>query len=153
MEPLLKDTSLIRIPLYYGQFTWSLIDRNLYKAYFSKTDTSIMRTLIPVPLVFVIKKFHSIFSLILSSLNLRWVTAAFNNCLSFVYLIAKTSLSVTVEKTRTVNVDKLHTHVNSRLVDTSLSRTPRSKTRTATKFTAKKNYRRLTEKNCCYYGL
>ena len=34
-----------RTPLYYGQFTWSLRDRNPYKAYLSKTDTSIIRTL------------------------------------------------------------------------------------------------------------
>ena len=55
MEPLLTDTSIIRTPLYYGQFTWSLRDRNPYKAYFSKTNTSIIRTPIPVPLVSVIK--------------------------------------------------------------------------------------------------
>ena len=42
------DTSTIRTPLYYGQFTWSLRDRNPYKVYFSKTDTSIIRTLFPV---------------------------------------------------------------------------------------------------------
>ena len=61
MEPLLTDTFLIRTPLYYGQFTWSLRDRNPYKAYFSKTDTSIMRTLIPVPLVSLIKRFDCTF--------------------------------------------------------------------------------------------
>ena len=60
MEPLLTDTSLIRTPLYYGQFTWSLRDRNPYKAYLSKTDTSIMRTIIPVPLVSAIKRFNCI---------------------------------------------------------------------------------------------
>ena len=47
----------LRIPLYYGQFTWSLRDWDTYKAYFSKTDTSIIRTLISVPLVSVIKRF------------------------------------------------------------------------------------------------
>ena len=47
VEPLLTD----------NDFTWSLRDRNPYKAYFSKTDTSVMRTLIPVPLVSVIKRF------------------------------------------------------------------------------------------------
>ena len=57
VEPLLTDTSIIRTPLYYGQFTWSPRDRNPYKAYLSKTDTSIIRTLIPVPLVSVIKSF------------------------------------------------------------------------------------------------
>ena len=57
VEPLLTDTSIIRTPLYYGQFTWSPRDRNPYKAYLSKTDTSITRTLIPVPLVSVIKRF------------------------------------------------------------------------------------------------
>ena len=48
------DTSIIRTPPYYGQFTWSLRDQNPYKAYFSKMDTSIIRTLIPAPLVSVI---------------------------------------------------------------------------------------------------
>ena len=43
MEPLLTDTSIIRTPLYYGQFTWSLRDRNPYQAYFSKMDTSIIQ--------------------------------------------------------------------------------------------------------------
>ena len=43
-----------------GQFTWFLRDRNPYKAYLSKTDTSIIRTLIPVPLVSVIKRFDTI---------------------------------------------------------------------------------------------
>ena len=45
-------------PLYYGQFTCSLRDQNPYKAYFSKTDTSIMQTLIPVPLVSIIERFN-----------------------------------------------------------------------------------------------
>ena len=31
VEPLLTDTSIILIPLYYGQFTWSLSDWNPYK--------------------------------------------------------------------------------------------------------------------------
>ena len=60
VEPLLTDTSLIRTPLYYRQFTtWSMRDRNsLYKPrYFSKINTSIMRTLIPAPLVSVIERF------------------------------------------------------------------------------------------------
>ena len=60
VEPLITDTSIIRTPLFYGQFTWSLRDRNPYKAYLSKTDTSIIRTLIPVPLVSVIKRFDCI---------------------------------------------------------------------------------------------
>ena len=55
-EPLLTDTTLIRTSLYYGQFTWSLREQNPYKAYFSKTDSSIIRTLILVPLVSVIKR-------------------------------------------------------------------------------------------------
>ncbi len=28
VEPLLKDTSIVRTPPYYGQFTWSESDRN-----------------------------------------------------------------------------------------------------------------------------
>ena len=52
VEPLLTDTSAIPSPLYCSQFTCSLRERNPYKAYFSKTDTSIIWTLIPVPLVF-----------------------------------------------------------------------------------------------------
>ena len=41
---------------------WSLGDRSPDKAYLPKTDTSIMRTLIPVPLVSVIKMFDCICS-------------------------------------------------------------------------------------------
>ena len=63
VKPLLTDTSLIRTALYYGQFTWSLRDRNPYKAYLSKTDTSIMRTLIPLPLMSVIKGCKCIYNL------------------------------------------------------------------------------------------
>ena len=59
--------TIIRTPLYYGQFTWSLRDRNPYKAYFSKTDTSIIRTLIPVPLVSVINRFDRVLLGTLSS--------------------------------------------------------------------------------------
>ena len=58
MERLLKDTSIIRTPFYNGQFTCSLRDINPYNAYLSKTDTFIIRTLIPVPLVSVIKRFY-----------------------------------------------------------------------------------------------
>ena len=49
VEPLVTDISIIRTPLYYGQFTWSLSDWNPYKAYFSKTDTSLLRTVHLVP--------------------------------------------------------------------------------------------------------
>ena len=54
-----RDLSL-RTLLYYRQFTLSLRDRNPYKAYLSKTETSIMRTLIPFLLVSVIKRFDYI---------------------------------------------------------------------------------------------
>ena len=38
-----SNLPFIRTPLYYyGQFTWSPSDRNPYKAYFSKMDTSII---------------------------------------------------------------------------------------------------------------
>ena len=57
VEPLRTDTSIIWTPLYYGKFSWSLRDQNPYKAHFSKTVTSIIRTLIPVSLVSVIKRF------------------------------------------------------------------------------------------------
>ena len=57
VEPLLTDTSMVRKSLYYGQFIWSLRDRNPYKAYFPKTDTSIIRTFIPGPLMSVITRF------------------------------------------------------------------------------------------------
>ena len=60
VEPLLTDTSVIRTPLCYVQLTQLVRDRNPYKAYFSKTDTSIIRTLIPVPLVSVIKRLDCI---------------------------------------------------------------------------------------------
>ena len=60
VEPLLRDTSIIRTPLYYGQFTWSLRDRNPYKDYFSKMDTSVIRTLFSVLLMSVIKRFDCI---------------------------------------------------------------------------------------------
>ena len=58
VDPLLTDTSIIQTPLYYGHFTWSLRDQNPSKAYLSEMDTSIIRTLIPVPLVSVIKRFN-----------------------------------------------------------------------------------------------
>ena len=54
------DTSIIWTPLCYGQFNCSLRVRNPYKAYFSKTDTSIIWTLINVLLVSVIKRFDCI---------------------------------------------------------------------------------------------
>ena len=47
----------LRTPLFYGQFTWSLRDRNPSKAYFSKIGTSMIRTLIHVPAVSVFKRF------------------------------------------------------------------------------------------------
>ena len=50
-------------PLYYRQYTYTLRHQNLHKAYFSKTDTSIVSTLIPVPLVSVIKRFNCTHSL------------------------------------------------------------------------------------------
>ena len=51
------DTSIVRPSLYYREFTWSLTGWNPYKAYFFKKDTSTLRTVIPVPLVSVIKRF------------------------------------------------------------------------------------------------
>ena len=48
----------LRTLLYYGQFTWSLSDQNPYKAYSTSLKRSpIVRTLIPVPLVSVKKRF------------------------------------------------------------------------------------------------
>ena len=47
----------MQTPLFNGQFTWSLRDRNPYKAYFSKIGTSMIRTLIHVPAVSVFKRF------------------------------------------------------------------------------------------------
>ena len=47
VEPLLTDTSLIRTPLYYGQFPWSRQNQcpyNLYKENFYNRDTSLIRT-------------------------------------------------------------------------------------------------------------
>ena len=54
---IVMQIKLFVVVVYYGQFDCSLRDRNPYKAFFFKTDTSIQRTLIPVLLVSVIKRF------------------------------------------------------------------------------------------------
>ena len=41
MEPLLTDTSIIRTPLYYGQFNCSLRGRNPDKAYLYESHKSV----------------------------------------------------------------------------------------------------------------
>ena len=97
VEPLLTDTSLIRTPLYYGQFTWSLRDRIPYKACLSKTDTSIMRTLIPVPLVSVIKRFDGIRQYTFSS--------PFSNVLAFEFKLIHVFVSCVSPGPCDTNVD------------------------------------------------
>ena len=63
LESLLTGTSIIQTPLYYGQFIWSLREQNPYKACTCsslKHTSTIIRTLTPVPLVSVIKRFDCI---------------------------------------------------------------------------------------------
>ena len=51
------DTSIIRKPLYYGQFVWSQKCQKSYIPYLYNTDTSVNWTLGSVPLVPVLKWF------------------------------------------------------------------------------------------------
>ena len=61
VEPLLTDTSIIRTPLYYEQFTWSQKYQKSYIPYLFNTETSVKRTLGSVPLVSVLKRFDYTF--------------------------------------------------------------------------------------------
>ena len=61
VEPLLTDTSIIRTPLYYGQFVWSQRCQKSYIPYLYNTDTSVKRTLGSVPLVSVLNRFDYTF--------------------------------------------------------------------------------------------
>ena len=45
VKPLLTDTSIIRTPLYYGQFVWSQKSQKSYIPYLYNTDTPVKRTL------------------------------------------------------------------------------------------------------------
>ena len=56
-KPLLMDTSIIRTPLYYGQFVLSQKCQKSYIPYLYNTATSVKRTLSSVPLVSVLKRF------------------------------------------------------------------------------------------------
>ena len=58
VEPLVTDTSIIRTPLYYGQFVWSQKCQKSYIPYLYNTDTSVNRTVGSVPLVSVLKRFY-----------------------------------------------------------------------------------------------
>ena len=49
------DTSIIRTPLYYGQFVWSQKCQKSYIPYLYYTDTSVKGTLDSVPLVSVLR--------------------------------------------------------------------------------------------------
>ena len=66
-QPLLTDTSIIRTPLYYGQFVWSQKSQKSYIPYLYNTDTSVKRTLSSVPLVSVLRRFDCIMRVILVS--------------------------------------------------------------------------------------
>ena len=55
--PLLTETSIIRTPLYYGQFVWSEKCQKSYIPYPYNTDKSVNRTIGSVPLVSVLKRF------------------------------------------------------------------------------------------------
>ena len=57
VKPLLTDTSIIRTPLYYGQFVLSQKCQKSYIPYLYNTATSVKRTLSSVPLVSVLKRF------------------------------------------------------------------------------------------------
>ena len=54
VKPLLTDTSIIRTPLYYGQFVLSQKCQKSYIPYLYNTATSVKRTLSSVPLVSVL---------------------------------------------------------------------------------------------------
>ena len=57
VKPLLTDTSIIRTPLYYGQFVLSQKCQKSYIPYLYNTATSVKRTLSSVSLVSVLKRF------------------------------------------------------------------------------------------------
>ena len=57
VKPLLTDTSIIRTPLYYGQFVLSQKCQKSYIPYLYNTATSVKRTLSSVPLVSILKRF------------------------------------------------------------------------------------------------
>ena len=57
MTRVLTDTSIIRTPLYYGEFVWSQKCQKSYILYLYNTDTSVKRTLGSVHLMSVLKRF------------------------------------------------------------------------------------------------
>ena len=108
-QKTMQSNLSLRTPLHYGQFTWSPRDWNPYKAYFSKTDTSIIRRLIPVPLMSVIKRFdctrlklplcHVLFNLFFFIFLLVSINGSWSFALSFTswftqYLLLFTSLNL-----------------------------------------------------------
>ena len=54
------DTSIIRTPLYNGQFVWRQKCQKSYIPYLYNKDTSVRQTIGSVPLVSVLKRFDCI---------------------------------------------------------------------------------------------